>query len=95
LDDGLDEVRFSSQIKVVDPIFRASSAGIWINTSICTVIENGDAPDDVVGILPKWPDRVDHDPRLSDSGFHRRVIPNIYDEEPYLMTEFELSLDLF
>ena len=53
------------------------------------------APDDVVGIAPKWPDGVDNDPGFSDSGFDRRVILDIHDEKPYLIAEFEISLDHF
>lgn len=52
-------------------------------------------PDDIVGILPKWPDRVNHDLGLVDRGFDRRIISDVNYEEPDFMTKLELSLELF
>lgn len=92
LDYGLDEMRFSGQVNVMDPVVRASSGKSWISTCIDGAIELY-APDDVVGVPPKWPNRIYHDPGLDDSGFDRQVIPDIHNENPYFMTEFELSLD--
>jgi len=53
------------------------------------------APDDVVSILPKRPNGVNHDLGLGDGGLNRRVIPNIYNEKPNFMTKPEFSLDPF
>ena len=47
----------------------------------------------MVGILPIRPNGVDHDLGLGNCSFDRRVVTNVYDENPHFMTELELSLD--
>ena len=50
-------------------------------------------PDDILSVLPKWPNGINHDLGLGDGGHDGYVVPNVNDENPNFMTELELSLD--
>lgn len=47
----------------------------------------------MIATLPIRPDGVNHHLGFGDSGFDRRVVSNVYDQNPDFMAELELSLD--
>jgi len=40
------------------------------------------SPNDIIGVLPIWPDDVNYDLDLGDSGLNRHVVPSIYNKNP-------------
>lgn len=93
LDYSFDEMRFSSQVDIMDPIVCASSAKIQLHVS--TGLHEMSIPDDVVSTSPERPYRIEYDPSLGDNGFDRRVISDVENEKPHVVAEFELPLDFF
>ena len=49
----------------------------------------------MVTVRPKWPNGVNHDLGLGDSGLNRRIVPNVYDENSDFMIKLEFLLELF
>lgn len=85
VDYRLDEMRFSSQVDIMDSMAHTSSVrnvnvGLHGQSAI-------DSPDDVFAVCPIWPNGIDHDLGLSDSCLDGRVIPNVYDKKPNFITK--------
>jgi len=54
-----------------------------------------DSPNDIIGISPIRSNGIHHDLGLDDGSFNRRVIPQIYNDQPDFISKLELCLESF